>query len=99
MAHGGSDFDYFNDDEVAASYDYGAAVGQTGDLRPEYYKFKRAAWFARSFQGILETSDNATSAYANAAANSAIAVTARSGGCGNHFISGQLWNVGPADHG
>jgi beta-galactosidase len=82
MAHGGTDFDYFNDDEIAASYDYGSAVGQTGDLRPEYYKFKRAAWFARSFQNILETSDNATSAYAGAATNTALAVTARQGAAG-----------------
>ncbi len=82
MADGGSDFDYFNNDEDAASYDYGAAVGQAGDLRPEYYKFKRAAWFARSFQGILETSDNASSTYANAATNSAITVTARKGAAG-----------------
>jgi beta-galactosidase len=82
MAHGGTDFDYFNNDEDAASYDYGSAVGQTGDLRPEYYKFKRAAWFARSFQGILETSDNATSTYANAATNSAVGVVARASDAG-----------------
>ncbi|HTI98658.1 MAG TPA: beta-galactosidase [Dongiaceae bacterium] len=82
MAHGGTDFDYFNNDEDAASYDYGAAVGQTGDLRPEYYKFKRAAWFARSFQEILENSDNSTSIYANAAINPAIAVTARTAPAG-----------------
>ena len=88
MAHGGSDFDYFNDDEVAASYDYGAAVGQAGDLRPEYYKFKRAAWFARSFQDILETSDNATSTYASAATNSAIAVTARTSPAGTILFLG-----------
>jgi beta-galactosidase len=56
MAHGGSNFEYFNDKENAASYDYGAAVGQTGDLRPIYYAFKRANWFAQSFQSILETS-------------------------------------------
>ena len=82
MAHGGSDFDYFNDDEDAASYDYGAAVGQTGDLRGEYYKYKRAAWFARGFQSLLETSDNATSTYASAATNAALAVTARKGAAG-----------------
>jgi len=77
MAHGGSNFDYFNNDEDASSYDYGAAVGEAGDLRPEYYKFKRAAWFARSFQRILETSDNATNDYGNAASNPAVIVTAR----------------------
>jgi beta-galactosidase len=88
VAHGGSDFDYFNNDEDAASYDYGAAVGQAGDLRPEYYMFKRAAWFARSFQSILETSDNATSAYANAATNTAIRVTARRGDAGTILFLG-----------
>ena len=82
MAHGGSDFDYFNNDEDAASYDYGAAVGQTGDLRLEYYKFKRAAWFARSFQSILEASDNATSTYSGASTNSAVSVTARASAAG-----------------
>jgi beta-galactosidase len=56
MAHGGSNFDYNNDRENAASYDYGAAIGQTGDLRPIYYAFKRANWFAHSFQDILENS-------------------------------------------
>ena len=49
MAHGGSNFGYTNNDEDAASYDYGAAVGQGGDLRPIYYRFKRTALFARSF--------------------------------------------------
>lgn len=33
MAHGGSNFGYTNNDEDAASYDYGAAVGQGG--RPQ----------------------------------------------------------------
>jgi len=56
MAHGGSNFDYHNDRDNAASYDYGAAVGQTGDLRPIYYSFKRGNWFARSFQNVLENS-------------------------------------------
>ncbi|WP_214072810.1 beta-galactosidase [Mucilaginibacter sp. dw_454] len=56
MAHGGSNFDYNNDRDNAASYDYGAAIGQTGDLRPIYYSFKRANWFARSFQSVLENS-------------------------------------------
>ena len=82
MAHGGTDFDYFNNDEDAASYDYGSAVGQAGDLRPEYYKFKRAAWFARSFQNILETSDNATGTYTGASTNPAVSVVARASAAG-----------------
>ena len=88
MAHGGTDFDYFNNDEDAACYDYGSAVGQTGDLRPEYYKFKRAAWFARSFQNILESSDNATSTYANASTNSAVRVNARASAAGTILFLG-----------
>jgi beta-galactosidase len=76
MFHGGSDFDHWNDDEVAASYDYGAAVGQAGDLRTLYYRDKRAALFARTFQAILENSTNATTTYSNAASN-VTAVTAR----------------------
>ncbi|MFD2144698.1 beta-galactosidase [Mucilaginibacter antarcticus] len=56
MAHGGSNFNYDNDKDNAASYDYGAMVGQTGDLRPLYYSIKRANWFARSFESILANS-------------------------------------------
>ncbi|HTI08927.1 MAG TPA: beta-galactosidase [Puia sp.] len=60
MAHGGSNFDYTNNDEDAASYDYGAAVGQAGDLRPIYYSFSRMGWWARSFADVLENSEDAT---------------------------------------
>ena len=63
MAHGGSNFGYTNNDEDAASYDYGAAVGQCGDLRPIYYSYKKTALFARSFQDILENSTNANAEY------------------------------------
>ena len=77
MAYGGTNFAYTNNNEDAASYDYGAAVGQAGDLRPIYYAFKRAAWFARSFQDILADGSDATSDYKNAATNPAVRVTAR----------------------
>ena len=77
MLHGGSNFATWNNDEDAASYDYGAAIGQAGDLRPIYYRFKRAALFARSFQTILENSDNATDVYKNSATEAGIRVTAR----------------------
>jgi len=76
-----NDFDYFNDDEDASSYDYGAAVGEGGDLRPEYYKFKRAAWFARSFQDILEN-DNGAESRADVVSNAAIKVSERHGPAG-----------------
>jgi beta-galactosidase len=77
MFHGGTNFGYTNDDEDTASYDYGAAIGQAGDLRPTYYRFKRAALFAQSFASILEDSDNATDAYQSAATNPSVHVTAR----------------------
>ena len=77
MLCGGSNFETWNDDEVAASYDYSAAIGQTGALRPIYYRFKRAAYFATSFPSVLEDSDNATDAYKSAATSPDIRVTAR----------------------
>ncbi len=67
MVHGGTNFDHFNNDEDASSYDYGAAIGQAGDLRPTFYAFKRAALFARSFQDVLEDSVNTSARFAGAA--------------------------------
>lgn len=83
MAHGGSNFGYTNNDEDAASYDYGAAVGQAGDLRPLYYTFKRAGFFARSFEEILENSSDATKLYTQVSADTALKVTARKSNAGD----------------
>ncbi|MDP9076774.1 MAG: beta-galactosidase [Bacteroidota bacterium] len=77
MAHGGTNFGYTNNNEDAASYDYGAAVGQTGDLRPIYYQFKKNAFFARSFQQILENSQDAGAVYDSVIADSALRVNGR----------------------
>jgi len=77
MAHGGTNFGYTNNDEDAASYDYGAAVGQAGDLRPIYYSFRKTAWFARSMQEILENSEDATEEWKGACKDSVLRVTAR----------------------
>ena len=77
MAHGGTNFAYTNNNEDAACYDYGTGVGQAGDLRPLYYAFKRAAWFARSFQEILENASDATSSVQGAATEPTVRVTAR----------------------
>lgn len=77
MLHGGTNFGYSNDDEDASSYDYGAAVGQAGDLRPIYFKFKRAAMFARATQQVLADSENASDDFKSAVTNSSIRVTAR----------------------
>jgi beta-galactosidase len=82
MFHGGSNFGFTNNDEDAASYDYGAAIGQGGDLRPFYYRAKRAATFARSFASILEASHNSTSDYASLVDNADLKVTARTATAG-----------------
>jgi beta-galactosidase len=63
MAVGGTNFSHWNCSTVRASYDFGAPIGQGGDLRPLYYTYKAANYFARSFQRILEDSDNATPQY------------------------------------
>lgn len=83
MAYGGSNFGYTNNDEDAASYDYGAAVGQAGDLRPLYYTFKRAGIFSRSFETILENSQSATKQYQYINRDTALKVTARTSPAGD----------------
>lgn len=82
MAHGGTNFNYSFSHEDAASYDYGAAVGQTGDLRPIYYQFKRNALFARSFENILENSVNSDN-YKNLTSDTGIVVSARHSNAGD----------------
>lgn len=82
MAHGGTNFNYSFSHEDAASYDYGAAVGQTGDLRPINYQFKRNALFARSFEDILENSTN-SDAYKSMLTDTGIVVGARHSNAGN----------------
>ena len=64
MIHGGSDFDYFNADNSGASYDYGAMIGEAGDLRNLFYTVRRGGLFATSFPDILENSTNSGSTYA-----------------------------------
>ncbi len=63
MLVGSTNFWLWNDNELAACYDYSAAIGQGGDLRPIYYNMKRANYFARSFADILENSVNADAKY------------------------------------
>ncbi len=82
MLHGGTNFDTWNDEEVASNYDYGSAVGQTGDPRPIYYAFKRGSLFARSFADILENSANSTDKYKDTAAGTNLRVTARTAPAG-----------------
>ena len=83
MAHGGSNFGYTNNDEDAASYDYGAAIGQAGDLRPVYFAMKEAALFARSFEDILANGTDATSQYSSLVTDTSVRVTARKSNAGD----------------
>lgn len=83
MAHGGTNFGYTNNDEDAASYDYGAAIGQAGDIRPIYHAFKRAAWFARSFQDVLENSSNDSTTYSNLITDTALKIITRKSSAGD----------------
>lgn len=53
---GGTDFDTWNNNQQAASYDFGSPIGQAGDLRDSYYYCKKAALFATSFQSLLANS-------------------------------------------
>ena len=77
MGHGGSNFEYNNNNEDAASYDFGAPVGEGGDLRPTYYEFKKANYFARSFAAVLENSTDNSARYSSASSSPAVKVTAR----------------------
>lgn len=65
MLHGGTDFASWNNDEMAASYDDGAAIGQAGDLRPVYYLMKRANQLAESFPEIVANGNNDLDEYEN----------------------------------
>jgi beta-galactosidase len=94
MLYGGTNFGYWNNNEDAASYDYSGAIGQAGDLRPIYYKFKRAAWFARSFPEITENSDNSTDEHAGDATDASLRVRARTSPAGTIVF---LDNNGNAD--
>ncbi|NNM86390.1 MAG: hypothetical protein HKL96_11620 [Phycisphaerales bacterium] len=80
MLVGSTNFWLWNDDELAACYDYSSAIGQAGDLRPIYYNMKRANYFARSFADILENSTNADAHFRNFATG--VRVLARTGPAG-----------------
>ncbi|HEX3800093.1 MAG TPA: beta-galactosidase [Verrucomicrobiae bacterium] len=74
MLHGGTDFETWNNDEMAASYDDGAAIGQGGDLRPTYYIMKRANQLAQSFPEILANGGDARGDYADFATGTGVKV-------------------------
>jgi beta-galactosidase len=80
MTIGGSNFSHWNDHSTQASYDFGAPVGQGGDLRPSYYNYKQANYFGRSFQSVLADSKDVTPEYEKFAPNAKIAARESSAG-------------------
>jgi beta-galactosidase len=82
MEHGGTNFDFYNNNEDASSYDYSAGIGQAGDLRPLYYKQKEAVEFAETFSSILESSVNSTASFTGVTTNPALKVYARTSPAG-----------------
>ena len=79
---GGTDFDTWNNNEQAASYDFGSPIGQAGDLRVSYYYCKRAAMFATSFAPLLSNSLAQEGSDGAKPTNSAIQITNRQGPAG-----------------
>ena len=79
---GGTDFDTWNNDEQAASYDFGSPIGQTGDLRDDYYFCKRAAMFATSMAPILANSVAAAGGGGAAPTDPRLQITSRKGKAG-----------------
>ncbi len=80
---GGSDFDTWNDNEQAASYDFGSPIGQAGDFRPDYSPLKRAALFADAFPLILADFIAVGGGGTTTVTNSQILVTNRRGQAGH----------------
>ncbi len=86
MLHGGSNFDLWSDDSTGSCYDFGAAIGQTGDLRPSYYKMKRANLLAQSFPGIIANSMSVLGEYKTAASGNKIEVLGARRGPGGTLL-------------
>lgn len=82
MLHGGSNFETYNDPSGAASYDYGAAIGQSGDLRPIYYRMKRANQLTGSFPEILANGDDDSARWKDFVSGTAEVIGARKSGAG-----------------
>src|SRR6202011_4126848 len=75
-----TNFDFSNNNEAAASYDYGTLLGQAGDLRASYYRAKRVALLATSLPGVFADGEDASGAFADMAQG--VAVRSRKGPAG-----------------
>lgn len=79
---GGTNFDTWNNNEVTSAYDFGAPIGQAGDIRPSYYACKKAAMFAVSFGDLLARSLASDDADGLTPTDGSIQVTGRKGRSG-----------------
>jgi beta-galactosidase len=62
MAIGGTDFGYTSSpDQRITSYDYGAPIGELGQIRPALYSVKQTGYLANAFNGIFATSTDGSS--------------------------------------
>ena len=96
MLHGGSNFASWNDNETAATYDYGTIIGQAGDLRPIYFALKANQLFATSFSQVLDHASLAVDAYRDFA-SAARVIGARKSPAGTVvFVQGLVGSVEPA---
>ena len=93
---GGTDFDTWNNNEQASSYDFGSPIGQAGDLRPDYYTCKRAAMFATSFAPLLSNSLAKAGGDGAAPTGSGLLITNRKGPAGEAlFLDNRTGNPVP----
>lgn len=78
---GGTNFETWGSNQTGASYDFGAPIGQVGDIRDFFYMLKRPALFATAFSKILADSHNSSDGY-SAAATGGAGVSARTSPAG-----------------
>ena len=96
MFLGGTNFDTWNDNENAASYDYGATLGETADIRPVYYAEKANNLFASSFADILSNATYVKPEFADYAKNGMVIGARKSPSGTVVFVEGRAGNTDPA---
>jgi len=62
MAHGGTNFGYTaSPDQRITSYDYGAQIGELGQIRTVLYSVKQTGWLANTFSPLFASSTDGSS--------------------------------------
>ena len=95
MFVGGTSWGYMSEPQVYTSYDYGAAIAESGALRPAYYSAHRLGLFLQSFGPELAGADAAPTIAQ--ASNPQVVLHARSNAqSGESFIFLRHGDAGPA---